>query len=62
MYRLIQRQKISNLSILFQNKSTLTMGIEVMIEWQPKKKAIENIYWNGKGNAEPTMLDLLFNE
>ena len=27
-----------------------------------KKKAIENIYWNGKGNAEPTMLDLLFNE
>lgn len=26
-----------------------------------KKKAIENIYWNGKGNAEPTMLDLLFN-
>jgi DNA adenine methylase len=27
-----------------------------------KKKAIENIYWNGKGNAEPTMLDLLFDK
>lgn len=27
-----------------------------------KKKAIENIYWNKKGNAVPTMLDLLFNQ
>lgn len=27
-----------------------------------KKYAIENIYWNGKGNAVPTFGDLLFNE
>jgi len=27
-----------------------------------KKKAIENIYWNGKGNAEPTFFDQLFPE
>ena len=25
-----------------------------------KKKAVENIYWNGKGKAEPTFLDKLF--
>lgn len=25
-----------------------------------KKKSIENIYWNGKGDSEPTFLDLLF--
>lgn len=25
------------------------------------KKVVENIYWNGKGNPEPTMEDLLFN-
>ena len=27
---------------------------------KPKKKAKENIYWNGKGNPEPTLFDLLF--
>ncbi|MDA3932048.1 MAG: DNA adenine methylase [Tenericutes bacterium] len=26
-----------------------------------KKKAVENIYWNGKGNPSPTFLDQLFN-
>ena len=26
-----------------------------------KKKAIENIYWNGKGKPEPTFLDQMFN-
>lgn len=29
---------------------------------RPKKKVVENIYWNGKGNAEPTFYDLLFAE
>lgn len=27
---------------------------------KPKKVVKENIYWNGKGNADPTMEDLLF--
>lgn len=27
-----------------------------------KKKAVENIYWNGKGTPEPTFYDLLFSE
>lgn len=31
-------------------------------EKKPKKTVQENIYWNGKGDAEPTMYDLLFNE
>lgn len=29
---------------------------------KPKKKAVENIYWNNKGDAEPTFLDQLFSE
>lgn len=28
----------------------------------PKKKAVENIYWNGKGDAVPMMEDLLFGQ
>jgi site-specific DNA-adenine methylase len=27
---------------------------------KPKKKVFENIYWNGKGNKSPTLLDMLF--
>lgn len=27
-----------------------------------KKKSTENIYWNGKGDPEPTFLDMLFNQ
>lgn len=30
--------------------------------YAPKKKATENIYFNGKGDYEPTLEDLLFNE
>lgn len=29
--------------------------------YAPKKKAVENLYWNGKGDYIPTMEDLLFN-
>lgn len=29
---------------------------------KPKKKVVENIYWNGKGNPVPTFYDMLFNK